>query len=334
MTLFIGVAIFIVVAGYLLSNLQNSSRSISASRLRLAEVTQGTLERDASVNGKVVAAVSPTLYASSTGTVTLNVKAGDNVKKGDVVAELESPDITDQLKREQSIKEQLEAEVARQQILAKKQKLLAQSDADQAEIERITAETTYQRFRTAGELGVINKIDFAKAKDTLRLAEVRSKYAAQAAILEGDSVNLELKTKESQLQQQKLAVDYAQRRVDALKLRAPVDGFIGTLSVANRSVVSANTALMTLVDLSQLEVELEIPESFAADLGLGMHVEINVGDARVMGKLSALSPEVVKNQVLARVRFDKAQPEGLRQSQRLSARLLIDERPNVLMLPR
>jgi HlyD family secretion protein len=42
----------------------------------------------------------------------------------------------------------------------------------------------------------------------------------------------------------------------------------------------------------------------------------------------------VRNQVLARVRFEGAQPAGLRQSQRVSARLLIDERPNVLLLPR
>ena len=40
---------------------------------------------------------------------------------------------------------------------------------------------------------------------------------------------------------QKLSLATAQRRVDELTVRAPVDGFIGTLSVANRSVVQANT---------------------------------------------------------------------------------------------
>jgi len=38
--------------------------------------------------------------------------------------------------------------------------------------------------------------------------------------------------------------------------------------------------------------------------------------------------------VLARVRFEARQPAGLRQSQRVSARILIEERPGVLMLPR
>jgi HlyD family secretion protein len=65
-----------------------------------------------------------------------------------------------------------------------------------------------------------------------------------------------------------------------------------------------------------------------------MSAEVNIGTTRATGKLSALSPEVVRNQVLARVRFDGKQPAGLRQNQRLTARVLIEEKANVLMLPR
>ncbi|MEP7155003.1 MAG: efflux RND transporter periplasmic adaptor subunit [Betaproteobacteria bacterium] len=328
-------ALAVVIAAFVLvASWRGSSQSVSGSRLRIATVTHGTLVRDASVNGRVVAAISPTLYATAMGTVTLKVNAGDTVKKGAILAEVESPDITDQFKREQSTTEQLVAEVARQQILAKKQKLLARRDADQAEIDRTSAELTLQRIDKAGGLGVVPKNDYMKAQDALKSAEIRSKHASAAAELEIDDVALELKTKQSQLQRQRLALDYAKRRVEELKVRAPVDGFIGSLSVANRSVVPANTALMTLVDLSVLEVELEIPETYVADLGLGMSVEIAIGDIKAVGKLSALSPEVVKNQVLARVRFSGTQPAGLRQSQRVSARLLIEEKPNVLLVPR
>ncbi|HTD03671.1 efflux RND transporter periplasmic adaptor subunit [Undibacterium sp.] len=330
-----GLAVAGVVAGVLLlSAWRGSSQSVSMARLSVAQVSRGTLVRDASVNGRMVAAISPTLYSTAPSTVTLKVKAGDTVKRGDIVAELESPDLTNELKREQASYEQLEAEVARQRILARKQKLLARRDADQAEIERVSAERTYQRIEAAGQVGVVAKIDFLKAQDALKSAEIRSRHAELATGLENEDVDLALKTKISQLQQQRLTRDNAQRRVDELKLRAPVDGFVGTLSVANRSVVAANTALMTLVDLSQLEVELEIPETYVADLGLGMNAEITINGVKAVGKLSALSPEVVKNIVLARVRFSGEQPPGLRQSQRVSARLLIEERPNVLMLPR
>ncbi len=328
-----GAAIAIVAIALLLSAWRGSSQSVSGARLRIGTVTHGTLVRDASVNGKVVAAISPTLYATAIGTVNLKVNAGDTVKKGDILAIVESPDIQDEFKREQASYEQLEAEVARQQILARKQKLLARRDADQAEIERASAALTLERMDKAGGEGVVAKNDYMKAKDALRSANIRSTHASVAAELENDDVALELKTKQSQLQRQRLTMEYARRKVEDLKVKAPVNGFIGSLSVANRSVVPANTALMTLVDLSVLEVELEIPESYVADLGLGMNAEIAIGDTKAVSKLSALSPEVVKNIVLARVRFTQ-QPAGLRQSQRVSARLLIEEKPNVLLVPR
>jgi HlyD family secretion protein len=77
-----------------------------------------------------------------------------------------------------------------------------------------------------------------------------------------------------------------------------------------------------------------VPESYADDLGLGMSAQVDIGTGRVNGKISALSPEVVNHEVLARVRFDGAQPPGLRQNQRVSARVLIEEKPNVVMLAR
>lgn len=328
-------AVALLASGWsLVHTWRGSDHSVNASRLRIAEVGRGTLIRDAAVNGRVVAAVSPTLYAPSLATVTLKVHAGDTVKKGDVLAVLESPDLSDALKREQAAYAQIEADVARQRILARKQKLLAQRDADTAEIDRISAQRTLERYDAVANEGAVAKIEYQRAKDAVNSAVIRAKHATEASTLENDNVALELESKIKQLDQQRSTLSNAQRRVDELTVRAPVDGFIGTLSVADRSVVPANTPLMTLVDLSRLEVELEVPETYVSDIGLGMNAEVNYGTGTTTGKLSALSPEVVKNQVLARVRFNGDQPAGLRQNQRVTARLLIDEKPNTLMVQR
>jgi HlyD family secretion protein len=328
-------AVALLAAGWsLMHTWRGSDHSVNGSRLRIAEVGRGTLIRDAAVNGRVVAAVSPTLYAPSLATVTLKAHAGDTVKKGDILAVLESPDLSDALKREQAAYAQIEADVSRQRILARKQKLLAQRDADTAEIERVSAQRTMERYDAVANEGAVAKIEYQRAKDAVNSAVIRSKHAKEAAVLENDNVALELESKIKQLDQQRSTLSNAQRRVDELTVRAPVDGFIGTLSVADRSVVPANTPLMTLVDLSRLEVELEVPETYVSDIGLGMTAEVNYGTGTTTAKLSALSPEVVKNQVLARVRFNGEQPAGLRQNQRVTARLLIDEKPNALMVQR
>jgi HlyD family secretion protein len=164
-------------------------------------------------------------------------------------------------------------------------------------------------------------------------AQVRARHSEADAGLEGQNAALELKSREEALARQRAVVADLERRVSDLDLRSPVNGIVGSIAVADRAVVPANAPLMTVVDLSQLEVELEVPETYADDLGLGMRVEVRIGAQTVGGELMTIAPEVLNRQVLARVRLD-APPEGLRQSQRVSARVLIEEKPDVLKLAR
>lgn len=329
-----GAVVLVLGLGWGLSGWLGSARAVSAERLRFAEVTRGTLVRDAAVNGRVDAAVSPTLYAPAAGTVTLKINAGDTVAKGDVMAVLDSPELQNELQRERATLVQMEAEVARQRILAEKASLLARRDADDAGVTRTAALRDLQRAERGFELGAISEVEFLRAKDAMESAEIRSRHASSAAGLETQDVALALKTQQQLLERQRLLTANLERRVEELNVRAPVDGIIGTLNVADRAVVAANTALMTVVDLSRLEVELSMPESYAEDLGLGMSAEVRIGAVAANGKISAISPEVINNQVLARVRFDGEQPAGLRQNQRASARVLFEEKPDVVMVAR
>src|SRR5690349_21153727 len=178
-----GAIAFVVLAGWLFTGWKASAVAANASRLRIAPVTRGTLLRDASVNGRVVAAVSPTLYAPAPSTVSLKVNAGDTVKKGQVLAQLESPELASALRRERSSYEELKSEISRQEVLAQKAKLKAVSDADQAEIERASAQRIFERIEKAGGLGVVPRNDFEKAQDALKSAEIRGKHATEAAKL-------------------------------------------------------------------------------------------------------------------------------------------------------
>ena len=90
-----------------------------------------------------------------------------------------------------------------------------------------------------------------------------------------------------------------------------------------------------MVDLSRFEVEIKVPESFARDLGIGMPAQVTGNNATYAAEIAAVSPEVVNGEVTARVRFaDGKQPPALRQNQRLSVRIVMDTRRNVLMVER
>jgi len=65
-----------------------------------------------------------------------------------------------------------------------------------------------------------------------------------------------------------------------------------------------------------------------------MTAEIRSGNATFAGRVRSVSPEVVTGNVATRLEFSDKRPEGLRQNQRLTARILIEERPNVLKVER
>src|SRR5205809_894959 len=83
------------------------------------------------------------------------------------------------------------AEVARQRIHAEEAKLIAQRDADEAEVARLGAERILQRTEKGHAAGAIAEVDLLRAQDAMKSAQIRANQAAKAAHLEGADVALE-----------------------------------------------------------------------------------------------------------------------------------------------
>lgn len=324
----------VVLFGAMLTRFFASERSVDSSRLRFAEVKRGTLVRDAIADGRVVAADSPSLYAPANGAVTLKTRAGATVAKGDVLAVIDSPELAAELERERALLASLTATSERARIEAERLRLTAIKAADEAEVARVAAERDLERSERGHQKGAIAEVDYLKAKDLVDAARIRSRHAAADAELETKSVGFEHSTRAQELRRQRAVVAELERRYDELTVRAPVDGIVGTIAVADRTKLARDALLMIVLDLSRLEIEIRVPESYADDLGIGMDVELDVPGGKANGKLASISPEVVGAEVLARVAFADAQPQGLRQNQRVSARVLIENKPDVLLVRR
>lgn len=310
------------------------SVTVPLERLRVAQVERGDLVRDVSVQGRVVAAVSPTLYAPAPGTITLEVEAGSEVSVGQVLATVDSPELENELRQAQATLQQESVELDRQRIESRQQALEKRKAADLANVALVAARREKRRADRAKEKEVIPEADYEKAQDDLQNAELAHRHAMADADLFDERLAFELRASELALARQQLLVDELARQVDALALRSPVDGIVGDLLVAQKAAVSRDAPVMAVVDLTRFEIDAQIPESYADDLSLGMPAEINVGGRLYEAQLVAVSPEIVSNQVSTRIRFTGEQPSNLRQNQRLMTRVLIEERPGVLMVQR
>ncbi len=333
----VGVAGLIIVAWLVVPSLQRwagSSVSVPRDRLRLAVVVRTDLVRDVSIQGRVVAAISPSLFAPSAGTITLLVEAGATVTEGQTLALLDSPELQNQLQREQATQDSLGVELDRQRIETKQKMLDNRKNVDLTKVTLVAADRERRRAETGHKIKAISEIDFEKTEDDLETAKLAHSHAVEDAKLDEERLAFEIKTRELEIERQSLLVQDLERRVDELNMRSPVNGIVGNLMVDQKAAVARNQVVMSVVDLTAFEIEAQVPESYADDLGLGMGAEVLLGNQKFSAILVSVSPEIIQNQVTTRIRFDGPMPPGLRQNQRLTTRILMEEKENVLTLQR
>ncbi len=328
------VILFIILAYPSVARWSSADISVDPDRVRVAKVEKGAFIRDLSIQGNIVAANSPKLYAPTGGTVTLIANPGDTVEKDQLIATIDSPELTNQLEQEKAKLASLAIALERKKIEAKQTRMKSRQ---QVQLEKVVLEAAKREMRRAEEsikIQAISQLDYEKAIDDLKRSELKHQFAVEQSELEKENLAFELKTLEFERNQFNLQVENTKRLVSELEIKAPVSGIVGSWSVEQKAAVSLNQPIMTVVDLSAFQVEIDIPEAYADELGIGMQAKITYNGAEFDASVATISPEVTNNVVKGRLAFTAEPPPGIKQNQRVSGRVIIDQKENVLYLPR
>jgi HlyD family secretion protein len=332
----IGLALLCVVAGgaTLARGWMAASLSVSATRLSIATVERGTLVRDFAAEGVVVAAAAPTLYSPQAGSVTFKARAGDEVKQSQVLAVISSPELEARLAEERATEADKNIDVQRSEVEMARARAQAQSEIATARINAQAAENEAKRQADAFKAGATAAAQVSHARDELAKARIALENAETNLTLQDSRSEFELRSHRLTLARQRLFVQDLERQTNELSVRSPVSGRVGQILVAERASVGRDTALLTVIDLTGLEVQMKVPEAQARDLSPNLPGEITANNRTWRARVASISPEVVSREVAAQLHFEGEMPAELRQNQRLSVRVLLDKRENVLLLPR
>lgn len=311
-----------------------ADRSVSGSSIRVGTVSRGELTRDAQADGKIVAALHPTLFSPAQGIVALAVKAGSEVRHGQLLARIDSPELKSRLLQERATLQSVQSALERQRIDTRQDAIKSAHQIDLLELRLQAANRLMERAQRAFDEGILNKTDYEKAKDDVRIADLELKNTRETAKLQSETGDFDVRSRQLAADRQASVVSELQRQVDQLAILAPFDGLVASVNVQDRDAVAPNQPVVTVVNLSAFEVEITLPENYAADATPGTPVRILYDGREYPGKVTAISPEIKDSQVHGTVVFDGASPAGLRQSQRVSVRMVFESRPDVLKLPR
>jgi len=335
---YVGTLIIIALITYLmmptLVQWYSSIPSVNANTITTASVIRGELIRDVAVSGKAVAANAPQLYSTEVGKITLLAKPGEAVSKNQIVAQLISPELEALIKQQESTLEQLSISANRGLLEDKEAQLDLESNMNAAQSSLNVAKRERQRSEISYKKQIISEVDWMKSQDTLTDAERFYQHAKKRVELANERLTFEKRHRQFLVQKQQLILDELKRRHQALDIKAPVTGVVGNWLVAQKNSIAANTAIMTIVDLSEYEAELSVPEFYADDIGLGLTVAMQISGVDVIGEIIAISPEIKGNQVKVRAKLVSQSSIQLRQNQRINARIEFEKKSNVLMVKR
>ncbi len=311
-----------------------ADRSIDATTLGTGVVTRGDLRREISVQGRVVASLHPTLVAQASGIVSLRAKGrpGREQRRGARI--IDSPELRSTLEqaRAQSLSAQADAE--RQKIVTRQSDTRLREEAAIARTKLEAARRELVRAETLHKEGLYSAGDYEKAQDGVHVAELEFQQATSEIGLTKESGDFDVRTRVLQAERQQAATTELEKRYDSLTIRAPFSGMIASLAVNDRDAVTTNQPILNIVNLSSLELELQIPEEYANETKIGTTVSISFGNGEQPGHITAVSPEVVNNQLTARAVPDGGWPPGMKQNQRATVRLVFESKRGVLKVPR
>ncbi len=311
-----------------------AERAVDIAHLRLGRVTRGDLQRDLAVTGTVVAAFHPRLFSPADGMVSLKARAGEVVARGQVLAEVASPELESRLEQEGATLQSLRSDLARQEIAGRRATMENEQNVELIVVRHDAAVRDLDRAQRLSDEGLLNKADLERARDGVTVATVELRNARRSTDLSKETLEVELHNGRLQIERQESVVKELQRRVELLRIPAPFDGMVATVDVEDRDAVVSNQPLLTVVDLSTYEVQISIPEGYADDVVAGTPAQLLVGGTEHPGAVTAVSPEVRESEVEGTVVFTGPPPEGLKQNQRIGARLILDRRRDVLKVPR
>ena len=298
-----------------------TDRAIST--VGVTPVTRKPMMRQLTVSSELVPFQETDVWAKESGYVTdLRVDYGSRVKKGDVMAVLEIPELEAQLKQDQAAIQNATDAVTR-----------SQHATEQVEAQRVPIHQNADRLETVGKsnpgLVAQQEIDNARGQDLALASQVEaSKAGTQAAKSSLDEAN-------AHLERDKALFAYA-------RITAPFSGVV-TQRYANQGALmqagTSSPSAMPLVKLSQDDVfrlVIPVPESYVKYIKLGDPVKVHVTslDKDFTGTVKRFSADVAADTRTMHTEVELLNPNHmLLPGLYAEATLMLDRKNDALVLP-
>jgi HlyD family secretion protein len=331
-----GVAVlFIGGVSFGLTRLRPAAPSVDRATVWSDEVKRGPMLRDVRGLGTLVPEDIRWIPAQTDSRVDRWVlRPGATVKPNSVIMELSDPtlqreelDAEFQLKGAEADYANLKVQVDSDLMNQKANEASVRSDYEQARLQHDVDEKLFNEGIGSDHIRNLSKVKEEQLAIRLKLESERTAVAA-------DSAKARLAAQQAKIDEQKALYELKKSQVDALHVRAGIDGVLQLVPVEVGQHVTPGTNLARVADPKKLKAEIKIAETQAKDVVIGQTATVDTRNGIVTGHVSRVDPSVQNGTVTVDVQFEGLLPDGARPDLSVDGTVELENLKNVLYVGR
>jgi len=332
-----GAVAFLLVAGvtYGLSRLRPAAPTVDRATIWPDEVKRGPMVREVRGLGTLVPEDIHWLPAQTDSKVDkIVLRPGAIVKPDSIILELSDPqlqrdalDAEYQLKGAEADYANLKVQVNSELMNQKAIEASVRSDYEQTKIQHEVDDKLFKEGIGAEVTKDLSKVKMEQLAIRVQLEGERTKIAAESS-------QARLAAQQAKVEEMKALYQLKHSQVEALHLRAGINGVLQLLPVEEGQRVTTGTNLARVADPKKLKAEIKIAETQAKDVAIGQKATIDTRNGVVLGHVKRIDPSVQNGTVTVDVAITDPLPQGARADLSVDGTIELENLKDVLYVGR
>lgn len=323
----------VAACGFALWHFAPHGLQVAAADVRVATVQPGVFRDDIVVRATAQPLNSVILDSVESGRVEqVFVRDGQMVRKGDLMFRLSNPQRNIELLRTQAETAQQVSNLSNLRVAQEAGRTDHQRRLSDLEFALQQAEKQYARNQRLAAKGFISQAALEESGDKL----AQQKHALDT---ERARFGLEETVRKGALDEMQTAINglnsglkLVSETVDALAVRAPIDGMLADFHLQVGQTVQMNEHIGRIDDPKQFKLMAEVDEFYLNRISVGRHGAVRQDDKEYEVSVAAVFPQIKDGRFTVELHFDKGQP-AMSPGQGIDAQLTLGASSQALLLP-
>ncbi len=270
------------------SRLDPALPGVERASVWVGEVERGSMVIEVRGNGTLVPEEIRWIAASTEGRVErILVLAGSSVRAGTTLVVLDNPELErEALGAELELKRAI-AELEYLKVDLQRQLLTQQAQAASVQADYLKSQLKAEKDAEMARQGLVSELDLKLSRVTAQELSKRHRLEQERLAMNSQSLQAQLAAKEAEVAQVRGLFELRRKQVGTLQVKAGIDGVLQQTPVEVGQQINTGEILGKVAVPGRLKAELQIPETQAQDVQLGLPAVVDTRNGVVSRKSGA-----------------------------------------------